>query len=230
LFTIHPWSVAEILPHEYLRKAFLDRVSSFESSIGFFSVFGVFDELDIIDDGMMTLFPDDHLNSWFEEGRLERDAALSIISGIECVGDEKYRTFTLFEASPVGDFKEWAESTVGARAEGYQCYKQRKTERIKERLIKQVPQLAGHMKILASSTPLTFRDYLNSPDGSAYGVKQKIGQYNLFGKLPLKNLYVAGQSALLPGLTGAMMSSFITARGLVDKDKLREFVCRRLDK
>ena len=36
---------------------------------------------------------------------------------------------------------------------------------------------------------LTARDYLNSPDGSAYGVKQKMGQFNLMGKLPLHNLY-----------------------------------------
>jgi all-trans-retinol 13,14-reductase len=76
---------------------------------------------------------------------------------------------------------------------------------------------------------LTFRDYLNSPDGSAYGVKQKIGQFNLFGRLPLRNTYAAGQSSLLPGLVGAMMSSFIVGRKIIGKDGYSGLLSQRLD-
>ena len=82
--------------------------------------------------------------------------------------------------------------------------------------------------MLESSSILTFRDYLNSPDGSAYGIKKKVGQFNLIGKLPLRNLYIAGQSSLLPGIVGAMMSSFIVTRTLIDKAEFNDFICRRL--
>jgi all-trans-retinol 13,14-reductase len=75
---------------------------------------------------------------------------------------------------------------------------------------------------------LTFRDYLNSPDGSAYGIKQKVGQYNLVGKLPLRNLYAAGQSSLLPGIVGAMMSSFIVARSIIKEDQYNRFLSQNL--
>ena len=75
---------------------------------------------------------------------------------------------------------------------------------------------------------LPCRDHLNSPDGSAYGVKQKIGQFNLFGKLRLRNTYAAGQSSLLPGLVGAMMSSFIVGRSIVGKDEYSSFLRQRL--
>jgi phytoene dehydrogenase-like protein len=75
---------------------------------------------------------------------------------------------------------------------------------------------------------LTFRDYLNSPDGSAYGIKQKIGQYNVVGKLPLRNLYAAGQSAVLPGVIGAMMSSLIVGRTVVGKDRYGALVSQGL--
>jgi len=71
---------------------------------------------------------------------------------------------------------------------------------------------------------LTYRDYLNSPDGSAYGIKQKVGQYNLIGKLPVRNLFAAGQSSLLPGIAGAMMSSFIVTRAVLGKDHFNRFV------
>jgi all-trans-retinol 13,14-reductase len=65
---------------------------------------------------------------------------------------------------------------------------------------------------------------LNSPDGSAYGIKQKIGQFNVVGRLPLKNLYAAGQSAVLPGIIGSMMSSFIVGRNMMGKDRYGAFV------
>ena len=68
---------------------------------------------------------------------------------------------------------------------------------------------------LDAGSMLTYKDYLCSPDGSAYGVKQKLGQFNLIGKLPLHNLFAAGQSALLPGVIGAMMSSLIVGRAIL---------------
>jgi hypothetical protein len=59
-------------------------------------------------------------------------------------------------------------------------------------------------------------------------VKQKIGQFNLFGKLPLRNTYAAGQSSVLPGLVGAMMSSFIVGRSIIGKEDYSGFLRRRL--
>ncbi|MEK7308396.1 MAG: hypothetical protein AAB089_04930, partial [Nitrospirota bacterium] len=58
--------------------------------------------------------------------------------------------------------------------------------------------------------------------------KQKINQYNLLGKLPLRNLYAAGQSSVLPGIIGAMMSSFIVGRTILEKEKYNEFLNQNL--
>ena len=81
------------------------------------------------------------------------------------------------------------------------------------------PAYRESLDIVDAASMLTFKEYLNSPDGSAYGIKQKMGQFNLIGKLPLHNLYAAGQSALLPGITGAMMSSLIVGRAVLGKEQ-----------
>ena len=70
-----------------------------------------------------------------------------------------------------------------------------------------------------TASMLTFRDYLGSSCGSAYGILQQVGQYGLFGRLPGRNLYAAGQSALLPGVLGAMMSGFLAARLMVGRER-----------
>ena len=97
-----------------------------------------------------------------------------------------------------------------------------------ERIFTTFPQYRGRLKAYDSASILTFRDYLNNYDGSAYGIKQKMGQYNLFGKLPLRNLYAAGQSSLLPGIIGAMMSSFIVGRSLIKEEQYNSFLRRYL--
>jgi phytoene dehydrogenase-like protein len=98
-----------------------------------------------------------------------------------------------------------------------------------ERIIKVFPKYKNRIQVIDSASMLTFRDYLNSPDGSAYGVKQKISQYNLLGKLPLRNLYAAGQSSLLPGIIGAMMSSFIIGRTILKEEQYNKFLSKSLN-
>jgi len=114
------------------------------------------------------------------------------------------------------------------RPQSYLDYKQERTEAIKERIFKVFPNYRNNFKVVDTASVLTFRDYLNSPDGSAYGIKQKIGQYNLLGKLPLRNVFAAGQSSLLPGILGAMMSSFMVGRSIIKEEKYADFVGRYL--
>ena len=71
---------------------------------------------------------------------------------------------------------------------------------------------------------LTFRDFLHSPDGSAYGIRQKVGQFNVIGRLPIHNLLAAGQSALLPGIIGAMTSAFLVCRMALGGEKFKQFL------
>jgi all-trans-retinol 13,14-reductase len=78
------------------------------------------------------------------------------------------------------------------------------------------------------ATPLTLRDYTNSPYGSIYGVKHRVGQYNPTPVTRLKGLYLAGQATAAPGIMGAVMSGFIACENIFGRSHLREElkVCR----
>ena len=132
-------------------------------------------------------------------------------------------------AFPVHEAK-WHDSVTGKRTPDYYAYKEKRIEDITKRILEIYPEYKDSLEILGGATTLTFRDYLHSYDGSAYGVKQKIGQYNLLGKLPVRNMHAAGQSSMLPGLVGAMMSSFLIGRSLIGKDEYSDFIERRLDR
>jgi len=225
VFTIHPHEILKILPRQHFNKAFVDRVSSFETSHGFFSVFGVVENTQphTFGPSIVSLLPSADLNALLDPSH-EGPGALAIIRSVEHNCDKTYCVINAFEPEFYARLSQWADSSVGNRPAAYYEYKARKVEEITRRICNVYPQYRQDLKIFDSASVLTFRDYLFSPEGNAYGIKQKMGQFNLFGKLPLVNLHVAGQSAVLPGIVGAMLSSFIVARSLIGKEKFNHFI------
>ncbi|MCX5714316.1 MAG: NAD(P)-binding protein [Candidatus Omnitrophica bacterium] len=228
-FTIHPHEVLKILPRRHLSKAFVERVSSFETSNGFFSCFGVVKNVDPSTFGpsIVSLLPCPDLNALLDP-IYKGGTALAVMRSVEAAGGKKHCVITAFEPEFFSNIRQWADSSVGRRPAAYSEYKARKVEEITRRVCNLYPQYRDAFSVLDAASVLTFRDYLFSPEGNAYGIKQKMGQFNLFGKLPLVNLYVAGQSAVLPGIMGAMLSSFIVARSLINKEKYNHFIEGRL--
>jgi phytoene dehydrogenase-like protein len=231
ILAIHPRSILELLPEASLTKAFVDRVTAFEPSAGFFSIFATLDnDLREPDFGtsLVSLFPSTDVNAMLDPHSRE-DSALVLIRSPEQVDDKTHKALVAFEPAFPEHVAGWSDTQTGRRPPDYQAYKKGKTERIRERVLAFCPQYAGYLNVLDAASMLTFRDYLHSPDGSAYGIKQKVGQFNLFGKLPVRNLYATGQSSVLPGLVGAMMSSFILGRALLGKEAFERFVSNGLD-
>ncbi|MBU1181153.1 MAG: NAD(P)-binding protein [Proteobacteria bacterium] len=231
-FTIHPKALLDVLPKKYLSKAFIDRVSAFEPTPGFFTVFGVLENskqpCDAFDPTILSLFPTTDINKLMDPS-YTGDSALVILKNMDEVNGNARVVLTALELSFSEHVRKWHDSKSGARPEGYHVYKEERTESIKNRILKVYPEYKNSLKIVDSASILTFRDYLNTPFGSAYGIKQKIGQFNLFGKLPLRNLYAAGQSSVLPGIVGAMLSSFIIGRVIAGRDSYLDFIKERLD-
>jgi all-trans-retinol 13,14-reductase len=90
------------------------------------------------------------------------------------------------------------------------------------------PELAGQIAYLECATPLTLKEQTNSPYGSLYGAKHRIEQYNPLPLTRLKNLFLAGQSIVAPGVLGAMISSFVACGSIVGHELLRKDLKRCL--
>jgi len=83
------------------------------------------------------------------------------------------------------------------------------------------------LKILDAYTPLTMRDWVNAPGGSAYGVQRSAGQMlatALLNRTSVKGLYLAGQSVMAPGIIGTIMGSFSTVKLLLGQDEFEKKV------
>lgn len=111
------------------------------------------------------------------------------------------------------EVEKWAETSVGHRGAEYLDFKERKAEECIKLAERVLPGLSSMIEAKYTSTPLTYRDYNLSPQGTAYGIRKDFGSPMmtlLSPKTPIPNLFLTGQSLTLHGLLGVTMSSLMT--------------------
>lgn len=115
----------------------------------------------------------------------------------------------------------WENTQSGRRGQEYLELK----EKHATDLILEAGQMFGPFKgakILDVCTPLTMRDWVNSPGGSAYGVLRSSSQMlatALLNRTAVKGLYLAGQNVMAPGIIGTIMGSFSTVKLILGADE-----------
>ena len=81
--------------------------------------------------------------------------------------------------------------------------------------------------MLDVSTPLTIRDWANSPNGSAYGVMRSTEQLlsgAMLNRTSLQGLFLAGQSVMAPGILGTIIGSLATVQFIIGPERFRREV------
>ncbi|HJO61236.1 MAG TPA: hypothetical protein QF571_00220, partial [Desulfobacterales bacterium] len=80
-------------------------------------------------------------------------------------------------------------------------------------------------------TPLTTRDWVNSPGGSAYGILRSYEQLleaSILNRTSVKGLFLSGQNIMAPGILGTILGSFATVKLIVGRDRFFKMF-RRLE-
>lgn len=227
IFTTHPQDILQTISPMLKTADFRKRVEEFEESCGFFTLWAK-----VIPDGQKKSpgEADASLISYLNKTKLptlmsprEPDNTATGIMTVKehTASGEECETLTVFENVFPEESCLWAETKVNSRGNSYGQYKKDRCLALEEKCYKVRPDLKGRLEILATASQLTYRDYL-SPYGSAYGIRQKAGQFNIFGRLPVRNFYAAGQNALLPGAFGAMQSSFILWRKIAGEEQYQK--------
>ncbi|MDR0713426.1 MAG: NAD(P)/FAD-dependent oxidoreductase [Bacteroidales bacterium] len=113
----------------------------------------------------------------------------------------------------------WAE----AKDESYRAFKMRKAEECIALASEKLPGLKAHIDRIYTSTPLTYRDYTGTKEGSAYGVRKDYRHlmYTLLTpQTPIPNLLLTGQNIGFHGILGVSMTSFFTCAQIVGMKSL----------
>lgn len=215
---VHPKIVLQMLPLTgAVRPSYRQRITGIEDTHGIFSVHASVDAAvhPEIPHNIFKVDTDERGNvpdlRYYQIRKSER-AGSSLLSILTSGRDELWAP--------------WAGTKTGRRGDDY---RQVKLDLARE-LIREAETIFGpfkELKILDAYTPLTMRDWVNAPGGSAYGVQRCASQMlatALLNRTSVKGLCLAGQSVMAPGIIGTIMGSFSTVRLLLGQEEFAKKV------
>ncbi len=210
---IHPKSMLGLLPDKAVKPAYKKRISMIKDTTGIFSV---------------------HLGV---DSSVHKALPYNIFSLINCKSELDPLVFyqlrnsenpdinllTILTSSSYDDWLPWEKTVTGQRGDEYL----QKKHEIAERLIQNASSCFGPLKggkLLDSYTPLSIRDWVNSPGGSAYGVlrsKSQLLKTASLSRTSIKGLYLTGQSVMAPGVFGTVLGSLLTVKNIIGPEKFQ---------
>lgn len=203
--TLHPTlTTAMLAPDSGIKESYRIRVGELKNSTSMFSLYMV------LKPGCLK-----YINSNLH---LQGERPL-MISFQPPSGDSEYaEVVTIVTPMSYSEVSKWSDSKTGRRGEKYVEFKRLFSETLIKRAERAIPGLKSAIEFSYSASPLTFRDYVKTPNGSVYGIMK---DYNkpLSTFLPVKtrveNLYLAGQSINLHGVMGVSFTSLLTCSEII---------------
>ena len=216
---IHPAVLCQMLEDcPSVRKAFRRRMASAENTTGMFTA-----QLSIKPGALRYLahnvFVYDKPNVWTMTEENDPVKGVMVSARVPEDGSDMLRQIDLLTPMPWQECKAWEDTRVGHRGEDYKAFCKQKTEQCLTLAEQYIPGLRDMVEHCYTSTPLTYRDYLGSPEGGAFGMRKDCRAPMLsFHSVstPLPNLLLTGQSIILPGIEGVTMTAFETCSRIIN--------------
>ena len=138
-------------------------------------------------------------------------------------GSEYLQQLDLLTPMTWDKLKPWTETHIGHRGESYTGMKRLLADECIRLAEQFIPGLRNSVTQAYVSTPLTYRDYTGTPEGSAYGIRKDY-RYPMMTLLsprtPLPNLLLTGQNLILHGIHGVTLTALFTCAEIVGKEYL----------
>jgi all-trans-retinol 13,14-reductase len=121
------------------------------------------------------------------------------------------------------EFSRWQNSITGKRGKEYRNFKHEHAEKLLVLAERRFPGLKAAVSSLEISTPLTWRDYTGTPEGSMYGIRKESGNYLKTMILPhtkIHGFYFTGQNLNMHGVPGVTIGSIMTCAEILGMEYL----------
>jgi all-trans-retinol 13,14-reductase len=126
------------------------------------------------------------------------------------------------------EFEQWHDThnrsaSPTEREASYHEYKEERAALLLDTVARRYPELKANLSAYQVATPLTFRDYMGTDDGSIYGIMPDVNN-PAAGKVPIRtkipNLLLTGQNVNLHGVLGVSITAVATCGELLGLDFL----------
>lgn len=228
---LHPARTMELTHSTLIRPAFRNRIKSLENTVGTFLLNIVLKENSFPYLNYNYYYHETE-NAWagttYAEGNWPLTYALFVNASSK--NKEYADSLTVMTYMRYEDIAQWKDSfntdTIDeSRGSDYEAFKVIKAERLLDVVSKKFKDIKSCIKSYYVATPLTYRDYQGTADGSMYGIaKDYRNPMRTFmtPRTKVPNLFLTGQNLNLHGILGVTISALMTCGELVDMDAMLE--------
>ncbi len=220
---LHPAPTLNMVEPELSKKGHTSRINSLPNTIGMFTLY-----LRLKPETFPYLNYNHHYfneyNSWTTKNAGKNwPGHYMLYTPPQTMDDKWAKGIIVITYMPYSEVAKWDNTFVEQRGNGYLEFKQKKAEQLIDLVSKKFPNIKSCIKEIYSSTPLTYRDYTGTPNGSAYGVSKDFRDplsTIISPKSRVKNLYFTGQNLNMHGILGVTINSIITCGSIIEPDYL----------
>ncbi len=224
---VHPsYTVSIIEDTPYIKKVYRSRIQNLKNTIGTFTA-NIRLKPDAIPYLNKNLYIYENADLWnYTPGKTDRmlihyyPKKWTVDSGQWTVNSDNIDIITPMAWEEV---ERWADKPMGHRGEDYVEFKNKKTEECLRMAEQMIPGLTGAVDRIFTSTPLTYKLYTNTINGSSYGIRKDFESPMttvLTPRTPIKNMLLTGQNLNLHGVLGVSMTALFTCREIIKSGQL----------
>lgn len=217
---IHPRELLNLLPQGTFPGAFVKRLKDIPLTVSAFTLF-----IDLKPDALKYIdhtcyYIEDFGSIWTNEQTDAEDwpkGFMYITPPDENQGEYASRLLVHCIMN-YDDVRRWENTSVGKRGREYERWKSERIEKILGRLERALPGIHSKIKDVYAASPLTIRDYYNTPEGAIFGNRKDceniiLSQLSVYTKI--RNLLLTGQNINLHGICGVPLTAINTAEAIL---------------
>lgn len=121
------------------------------------------------------------------------------------------------------EVRQWEKTLTGKRGNAYREFRLERAEKLLAFAEQRFPGLRASVSSMEISTPLSWRDYTGTPEGSMYGIQKESGDYMRTMILPhtkIPGFYFTGQNLNMHGAPGVTIGAILTCAEILGLEYL----------
>jgi all-trans-retinol 13,14-reductase len=221
---IHPQATIEKLETPLIRRAYRDRINSLENTVSIFTLYLVF-KPKTVKYLNFNIYQHNTNDVWCCQNYTDADWPRSYLymHQADSLNMEYARSAQVIAYMNYKDVIPWENTSVGKRGNGYLSFKKAKAERLLDELEKKYPGFRDNIESVYTSTPLTYKDYTATKEGSTYGILRDCNfptQTLVSQRTKIPNLFLTGQNINSHGILGVTIGAIITCAEFLGINKV----------
>ena len=225
---VHPQRTLELLDKSRLIKnAYITRINSLPNTYGIFSIYLIAKPKSLKYNNF-NIYLHGNNSVWYDRQNYPGHTTNCMISMQAHTTDSEWaEVVTILTPMYFDEVAEWADTRPEQRGERYRLFKEAKTRQVFDFIKQHGIDLEPYADAIFTTSPLSYRDYTATPEGSAYGIIKdyKCPQVGFVStRTKLGNLYLTGQNLNVHGALGVTLTAIITCADFLGQEYLAKKV------